>query len=60
LSNDIQPTWLFKGIIALVTDASWGLEQAIALALGVAGADAAVTDLLIEGAVYNRSDLLMF
>jgi 3-oxoacyl-[acyl-carrier protein] reductase len=38
-----------KGKVALVTGASRGLGQAIALALGEAGADVALTDILIEG-----------
>jgi len=38
-----------KGEIALVTGASRGLGQAIALALGQACADVALTDILIEG-----------
>jgi len=38
-----------KGKIALVTGASRGLGRAIALALGEAGADVALTDILIEG-----------
>jgi 3-oxoacyl-[acyl-carrier protein] reductase len=38
-----------KGKIALVTGASRGLGRAIALALGRAGADVALTDILIEG-----------
>lgn len=46
-----------KGKIALVTGASRGLGRAIALALGKAGADVAVTDLLIEGENYKREEL---
>jgi len=38
-----------KGKVALVTGASRGLGRAIALALGQAGADVALTDILIEG-----------
>jgi 3-oxoacyl-[acyl-carrier protein] reductase len=38
-----------KGKIALVTGASRGLGYAIALAMGRAGADVALTDILIEG-----------
>lgn len=38
-----------KGKVALVTGASRGLGQAIALALGRDGADVALTDILIEG-----------
>lgn len=38
-----------KGKLALVTGASRGLGQAIALALGKAGADVVLTDILIEG-----------
>jgi len=38
-----------KGKVALVTGASRGLGHAIALSLGQAGADVALTDILIEG-----------
>jgi 3-oxoacyl-[acyl-carrier protein] reductase len=38
-----------RGKVALVTGASRGLGCAIALALGQAGADVALTDILIEG-----------
>jgi 3-oxoacyl-[acyl-carrier protein] reductase len=38
-----------KGKVALVTGASRGLGRAIALSLGQAGADVALTDILIEG-----------
>ena len=40
---------ILKGKTALVTGASRGLGRAIALALGQAGADVALTDILIEG-----------
>jgi len=40
---------ILKGKTALVTGASRGLGRAIALALGRAGADVALTDILIEG-----------
>lgn len=46
-----------KGKVALVTGASRGLGQAIALALGEAGADVAVTDLLIEGETQDSQAL---
>jgi 3-oxoacyl-[acyl-carrier protein] reductase len=42
-----------KGNVALVTGASRGLGRAIALSLGQAGADVALTDILIEGQVHN-------
>jgi len=45
-----MPTTLsLKGKVALVTGASRGLGLAIALALGRAGADVALTDILLEG-----------
>jgi 3-oxoacyl-[acyl-carrier protein] reductase len=49
--------WSLKHKVALVTGASRGLGRAIALALGAAGADVAVTDLLIEGESYNQEEL---
>ena len=51
-----QPRVL-DGKTALVTGASRGLGRAIALALGMAGAAVAVTDLLIEDAEYDTNAL---
>lgn len=46
-----------KGKVALVTGASRGLGQAIALALGQGGADVALTDILIEGQEQDQERL---
>ena len=46
-----------KGKVALVTGASRGLGRAIALALGMAGASVAVTDILMENAEYDARAL---
>lgn len=46
-----------KGKVALVTGASRGLGQTIALALGRAGADVALTDILIEGQKSDPGEL---
>lgn len=46
-----------KGKVALVTGASRGLGQAITLALGQAGADVALTDILIEGQNHDTEKL---
>ncbi len=46
-----------SGKIALVTGASRGLGRAIALALGNAGADVVVTDLLVEGETFANEKL---
>lgn len=46
-----------KGKVALVTGASRGLGRAIALALGQAGADVALTDILIEGQNHDTEKL---
>jgi NAD(P)-dependent dehydrogenase (short-subunit alcohol dehydrogenase family) len=47
--------WL-SGKVALVTGASRGLGREIALALGRAGANVAVTDLLIESETLSKTD----
>jgi 3-oxoacyl-[acyl-carrier protein] reductase len=47
--------WL-SGKVALVTGASRGLGREIALALGRAGADVAVTDLLIESETLSKTE----
>jgi short-subunit dehydrogenase involved in D-alanine esterification of teichoic acids len=54
--KSIQPR-LLEGKTALVTGASRGLGRAIALALGMAGAAVAVTDLLVESAEYDTKAL---
>jgi 3-oxoacyl-[acyl-carrier protein] reductase len=50
----------FKGKVALVTGASRGLGWAIALALGQAGADVALTDILIEGQEHDTEKLAQY
>jgi 3-oxoacyl-[acyl-carrier protein] reductase len=54
--KSIQPG-LLEGKTAFVTGASRGLGRAIALALGMAGASVAVTDLLVEDAEYDAKSL---
>jgi 3-oxoacyl-[acyl-carrier protein] reductase len=49
-----------KGKVALVTGASRGLGYAIALALGRAGADVALTDILIEGQNHDAEKLSQY
>jgi len=49
-----------SGKIALVTGASRGLGRAIAIALGKAGADVIVTDLLVEGMNANQDQLAAY
>jgi 3-oxoacyl-[acyl-carrier protein] reductase len=48
---------ILKGKTALVTGASRGLGLAIALALGQAGADVALTDILLEGQDHDTEKL---
>ena len=48
---------ILKGKTALVTGASRGLGRAIALALGQAGANVALTDILIEGQDHDTEKL---
>jgi 3-oxoacyl-[acyl-carrier protein] reductase len=48
---------ILEGKTALVTGASRGLGRAIALALGRAGADVALTDILIEGQNHDTEKL---
>ena len=48
---------ILKGKTALVTGASRGLGRAIALALGRAGADVALTDILLEGQDHDTEKL---
>jgi 3-oxoacyl-[acyl-carrier protein] reductase len=49
-----------KGKVALVTGASRGLGRAIALALGQAGANVALTDILIEGQEHDTEKLAQY
>jgi len=49
-----------SGKVALVTGASRGLGKAIAIALGKAGADVVVTDLLIENQEEDKEELARY
>jgi len=53
-------TKILKGKVALVTGASRGLGHAIALALGRAGADVALTDILVEGRNHDDEKLSQY
>jgi 3-oxoacyl-[acyl-carrier protein] reductase len=53
----MQNPWSLQGKVALVTGASRGLGLAIALALGRAGADVALTDILLEGQDHDPEKL---
>ena len=46
-----------KGKVALVTGASRGLGQTIAMTLGEAGADVVLTDILLEGQYHDTEKL---
>jgi 3-oxoacyl-[acyl-carrier protein] reductase len=55
--NTILDQFSLKGRTALVTGASRGIGQAVALALGQAGADVIVTDLLVESEEIPKAEL---
>jgi 3-oxoacyl-[acyl-carrier protein] reductase len=57
MKKQIEQPRLLEGKTALVTGASRGLGRAIALALGMAGAAVAVTDILVEDAEYDAKSL---
>jgi 3-oxoacyl-[acyl-carrier protein] reductase len=57
MRKQIEQPRLLEGRTALVTGASRGLGRAIVLALGMAGAAVAVTDLLVEDAEYDAKSL---